>query len=105
MTNEQFIVNIQQSMLQILNNAQLIELERVLKEQLLAKSIIDVDSEPTENLLNKNSNNELIEKFIAAKCVEGCSKATLRYYKQTLSSAISDLNKSVTEIVTDYLRD
>ena len=63
MTNEQFIVNIQQSMLQILNNAQLIELERVLKEQLLAKSI--VDSEPTENLLNKNSNNELIEKFIA----------------------------------------
>ena len=66
-------------MLQILNNAQLIELERVLKEQLLAKSIIDVDSEPTENLLNKNSNNELIEKFIAAKCVEGCSKATLRY--------------------------
>lgn len=103
MTNEQFIVNIQQSMLQILNNAQLIELERVLKEQLLAKSI--VDSEPTENLLNKNSNNELIEKFIAAKCVEGCSKATLRYYKQTLSSAVLDLNKPVTEIVTDDLRD
>ena len=50
------------------------------------------------------SNFELIEIFLSAKQVEGCSKNTISYYKSTLEKLFNSIDKRVDDIETDDLR-
>ena len=54
--------------------------------------------------LEESSNTELIERFISAKKVEGCSPKTLKYYETTISHAVSGIGKNILLIDTDDLR-
>ena len=47
---------------------------------------------------------ELINKFIAAKEIEGCSERTTKYYYATLIKMDSMITKNVTHLTTDDLR-
>jgi site-specific recombinase XerD len=49
-------------------------------------------------------NGGLLEVFIAAKRVEGCSEKSLKYYSTTIRQMTGKVNKPVREIVTDDLR-
>lgn len=97
---KQEIVNdVLQRMLPFLDNGQLQNLEQVLKHTLFDFEII---TKSESNTLNDNE--KLIDSFIAAKKVEGCSEKTLSYYKKTICNMIDGVSKNVKRINTDDLR-
>lgn len=51
-----------------------------------------------------NEKADLVQLFLAAKRVEGCSDKTIKYYDSTIRNAISKIEKEVVKINTDDLR-
>lgn len=95
---EQIIEEIQQRMLKYLNNEQLIELKNTL-QSVLAKVDISL------SMKHEEQEKSLIEAFIVAKRIEGCSEKTLKYYQNTIDMMVNSLNKTPQQITTDDLRD
>lgn len=52
----------------------------------------------------KETNKELLEMFISAKRVEGCSEKTLKYYNTTILRMFTEIKLHVTHMRTDDLR-
>lgn len=96
---QEIITNIIQQMLPYLDNVQLKQLEKVIKQ-----IFQDYDVTLNSNVKQKDNNEELISKFIAAKKVEGCSDKTLKYYKSTIDTMLIALHKDARQIVTEDLR-
>lgn len=84
---------IMQEMLPLLNNEQLLALRESLEHHL-------VDGKKQQ----KYSNNNLLQLFITAKQVEGCSSKTIRYYQRTIENLFNAIKESVTQLTTDDLR-
>lgn len=99
---EQLIANIEQKMLLYLDNGQMEKLHEALKYCLWDVQIIKGDN--SKEQIEKHSNAELAEMFLAAKRVEGCSEKTLRYYKASVFKMFSIVHKHVLHITTDDLR-
>lgn len=100
MKNE-FITEVTQQMLKILDNLELEKLQKVLKQTLSKYELIKSETDKIE----KYSNSNFIELFISAKKVEGCSLKTLKYYKTTIETMLISVSKEVKHINTDDLRD
>ena len=99
---EQIILNITQEMLPYLDNAQLLQLRKVLEHTLWNVEI----NEKTETDCSAEMNNrELLSAFVNAKRIEGCSEKTLKYYQSTINKMLSDTDKHITLITTDDLRE
>lgn len=49
-------------------------------------------------------NLEYLKLFISSKDIEGCSKKTLKYYKEIIEKVLNTINKKVSKITTDDLR-
>lgn len=90
------IINIEQRMQEVLNNAQMEYLHKILIKFL-----------ETENSENKeeNSNEKMLEMFLAAKKIEGCSKKSLDYYQSTITNMLIKVDKNFKHISTNDLRD
>lgn len=86
-----------QRMLPYLDNAQLIKLREVLGKVL-------VGIELSENHEEEESNESLLNSFISAKRVEGCSEKSLDYYLSTITKMLVTVDKPVKHIQTDDLR-
>lgn len=52
----------------------------------------------------QQANTRLLNLFLAAKKVEGCSENTLKYYSATLLNMINSVQKNIREISTDDIR-
>lgn len=98
---EIIIKAIEQQMCASLNNAQNQKLHEVLTYCLYDVSIT-TNNECTSNV--ENDNSSLLENFLAAKHVEGCSERSIKYYKSTLQKAITILQKPFNQIETEDLR-
>ena len=86
-------------MLNVLDNEQLGQLRKVLNYTF--RNVCVTEKEP----LNAEGNNQaLIENFIAAKKVEGCSDKSISYYKSTIINALKKIEKEVVHVTTDDLR-
>jgi len=96
------IQEIEQSLLNYLDNSQLDVLHTVLCRCLDKVEIKVV--EDTDIHISEFTNMELINKFIAAKEIEGCSERTTKYYYATLIKMDSMITKNVTHLTTDDLR-
>lgn len=97
MKNE-LITDIVQQMLPYLDNSQTKKLQQVLEHALFQYEIIEAvapSNDDSENLVNI---------FIAAKRIEGCSEKTLKYYQTIIDAMINAINKSVRHIQTEDLR-
>ena len=93
------INEIEQAMLNVLDNEQLGQLRKVLNYTF--RNVCVTEKEP----LNAEGNNQvLIENFIAAKKVEGCSDKSISYYKSTIINALKKIEKEVVHVTTDDLR-
>lgn len=93
------INEIEQAMLGSLNNEQLAQLRKVLDYTFRNIVVTEKDS------VNAESNNQiLVENFISAKKVEGCSPNSIAYYRSTINNALIKLGKEVIHITTDDLR-
>lgn len=86
-----------QRMLPLLDNFQISELKHTL-ESVLCKYL---DKYPDKNEI---SNQELLQKFLEAKRIEGCSEKTLIYYQKTIDRMLMNTGKEVTHIMTEDLR-
>ena len=87
-----------QGMLPFLNNAQMERLQEVLQHTLFNYKVV-------ENNSNKElSEQNLVELFLAAKRIEGCSEKSLKYYESTILALLDKLRKDVKHIVTDDIR-
>ena len=95
---EQLIQEVQRQMLPYLNNAQLKQLQSVLGGVL---SGIELSHSAGAA---KTVEVDTVACFINAKRIEGCSEKTLSYYRQTIVSMLSGIDKEPQEIVTEDLR-
>lgn len=91
-----------QKMLPYLDNAQVAQLQSTLLHCLWNVEVSPVsDCEKKEDSI---SNTDLLEMFVSAKKVEGCSEKTLRYYRATIIKMLENFDKHVTHVTTDDLR-
>lgn len=99
---QEIIMEIEQSLLNYLDNSQMKVLHDVLERCLNEVEISSTDE--NSRSICEYSNMELIEKFISAKEIEGCSERTTQYYKSTLVKMNEKMNKGITHMNTDDLR-
>lgn len=95
---QQIIESIIQQMLQHLDNVQLQRLKSVLEHELFDCEI------KTQTKSDEDDGNQLIDSFITAKRIEGCSEKTLKYYRTTIENMAEAVGKSVRHIQTEDLR-
>ena len=89
---------IMQQMLPHLDNAQLQKLEEVLEHSLF---MYEISSKCTET---EDDSQKLIDAFVYAKRIEGCSEKTLKYYRTTIEKMTEAIDKGVRHMQTDDLR-
>ena len=98
---DKIITEIQTNMAHFLNPTQQEELRQVLMHSLRNVEITEKSmTDPQETMGNEG----LLDVFIAAKRVEGCSEKSLRYYNATIRMMCAAVCKPIREISTDDLR-
>ena len=88
------IAEIKNRMMPYLNEMQIVQLSEVL-EICLQEYFLEAD---------QKEQPDIIQTFLAAKRVEGCSDKTLRYYDSTIRNVFKATGKQVQDISTDDLR-
>ena len=94
---QQIIIDVMQQMLPHLDNAQMQKLQKVLEYTLHGCEITVLEE-------NDNDNSQLVESFVSAKRIEGCSEKTLKYYCTTIETMLISVDKSIRYIQTEDLR-
>ena len=98
---DKLITQIQVRMASALNMEQLEELRRVLTNAFYGVDITEKEAiEPTD----ATDNGGMLDVFIAAKRIEGCSDKSLKYYTFTVRQMLNSMGKHFREISTDDLR-
>ena len=103
MTKNSLVINVISDMSEVLTELQKIKLEDTLRKELNNVQIIEL----TDEILKKQekiTNVKYIENFINAKKVEGCSKRTLKYYKEIVEKLVFKIDKPIQEIQTEEIR-
>ena len=96
---QQIISEVTQQMLPYLDNAQIQKLQKVLENVLFDCEItVQMEKKDTED------NTNLIDVFVSAKRIEGCSEKTLKYYRTTIETMVSSVDKGIRHIQTEDLR-
>lgn len=95
---QQIINDITQQMLSYLDNAQLQKLQEVLEYSFYNYEISTKEEETEDN------SQKLIDSFVYAKRIEGCSEKTLKYYRTTIEAMTEAIDKGVCHMQTDDLR-
>ena len=95
---QNLITDVVQGMLPYLNNAQIERLQEVLQH-----TFFDYEVTKTEKD-EKISEQNIVESFLSAKRIEGCSEKTLKYYKVTIQAMIDGIGKGIKYIMTDDIR-
>lgn len=99
--NKEIIIdNILQKMLALLDNQQLDVLKKVLNYEFNSYEFIEKKVECG----NSEENEDLFQKFISAKKLEGRTIKTLDYYSMVIKAMITKLNKNIQKITTEDLR-
>lgn len=95
---QKIMEDIVQQMLPYLDNAQLHKLQEVLEHSLFEYEIAGRTNE------TEDDSQELIDSFVYAKRIEGCSEKTLKYYRTTIEAMTEAVDKGVRHMQTDDLR-
>lgn len=97
---QKVITEVMQGMLGCLNNMQLERLQEVLEHALFHKHVSEANVDESVLLTNE----QLLDNFLTAKKLEGCSEKTITYYRSTLETMIAKVEKYIREIETEDLR-
>ncbi len=98
---DQIINNILRTMQTSLSNAQLLQLQTVLRREL---SEMDITPQDSRQECDETTNEQLLTMFLDAKRVEGCSEKTIRYYETTLKKLFTGLGIPMVQARTEDLR-
>lgn len=95
---QNLITDVVQAMLPYLNNAQAEKLQEVLQRSLSDYEVVENEqnNEPVEQ--------NLVDLFLSAKRIEGCSEKSLKYYQSTIKALIDTVGKGVKYIETEDIR-
>lgn len=96
---QKLINEVVQGMLGSINNVQLQKLQQILEHALFDKEII------ASSNVQEDTSEDLLEHFLSAKRIEGCSEKSLVYYRNTIQAMLDTVSKPVREIETDNLRE
>lgn len=94
---QNLINDVIQGMLPHLNNAQIERLQAVLQHTLFNYDVAETNKDTS-------SEQNLVDLFLSAKRIEGCSEKSLKYYKATIDAMLCGINKGIKHIVTDDIR-
>lgn len=98
---EHFINEIADAMSEVLSFEQMTELNNVLLQVVSRYEIVDDTEKVKEDV---KSNNRILEIFLSAKQVEGCSIKTIKYYESTVRQLYKKMPKKVSEYTTEDIR-
>ncbi len=100
--NSKLINLIKTKMNPILDENQLDELENILISVLNSYNVTEKVS--NSSTLESNENQDLLDNFLSAKRVEGCSERTIIYYRTTIFKMLDEVGLKIEDITTDDLR-
>ena len=92
------IAQIQNRMKPYLNQGTYLRLTKVLMEVFNEIEIVD------QKKITELNNYELLELFLSAKKIEGCSSKTIDYYESTIKRMFIKINKKIENISTEDIR-
>ena len=95
---QNLINDVVQGMIPYLNNAQAEKLQMVLQYTLFNYEIIEGENK------DNDSEQNLVELFLSAKRIEGCSEKSLKYYNATIQALIDGVRKPIKHIHTEDIR-
>lgn len=98
---EKTIENILAEMSDILDTRQQERLREVLKTAFEQVVVMPVESEEQQR---EQANGELLQAFISAKKIEGCSDKTLCYYQSSIEALLRSEQKRIGELETNDIR-
>ncbi|MBD5206889.1 MAG: tyrosine-type recombinase/integrase [Bacteroidales bacterium] len=84
-----------------LSPTQLFELRRVME---LALNDYEIVVAPCHKERTKQANDELLNSFISAKRIEGCSEKTLNYYHNTIQTWLANVSIELHDVTTNDIR-
>lgn len=96
---QEIISDVLQQMLPYLDNAQMQKLQNVLEN-----ALFDCEITVQEEKRDTDDNPKLMDAFVSAKRIEGCSEKTLRYYRTTIETMVKSVDKGIRHIQTEDLR-
>lgn len=98
---EQFMKSVQEAARGFLSQEQITLLDGVLSACMQRYELIR--KETTEEK-RKRENGELLQAFLSAKKIEGCSDKTIHYYQTSVEKLFENIIKNVTDITTNDIR-
>ncbi|AEF85075.1 integrase/recombinase, phage integrase family [Treponema primitia ZAS-2] len=98
---EALIIEIEQGMITVLDNAQMEHLHKVLIHCLYNVTVTKNTGNPVQE---EQPNEVMLDSFLASKRVEGCSEKSLKYYRSTIQNMLNSASKTVKHMTTDDLR-
>ena len=98
---EKIIENILAEMSNILDTRQQTRLREVLKTTFEQVVMMPAESEEQQR---EQANGELLQAFISAKKIEGCSDKTLCYYQSSIEALLRSEQKRIGELETNNIR-
>ena len=84
-----------------LTPTQLYELRKTLEQELSGYEIVVA---PCQRERTKQANKELLDSFISAKRIEGCSDKTLNYYRNTICAWLATVSMELRDVTTNDIR-
>lgn len=85
----------------VLSDKQLMQVSNSIKD-VLAK--YEINKKASNEERREKENTELLETFLSAKKIEGCSDKTIHYYQSSIGKLLKGLSKSIKEICTNDIR-
>lgn len=103
MIKNEVMHKIMKDMVMYLTPYQLKKLKTTLQDK-LENVEINLILDKEKLIADRSSNDKLLKMFLSAKNVEGCSRKTLKYYREILEKFIKDIDKPIKETTTDEIR-
>ena len=96
---DKLITQITTDMAKHLSDQQLENLQKV-----LTAAFVNVEVAEIKSANEQKSNSKLLELFISAKRIEGCSEKSLKYYKIVIENMFTSLKTAIRDLTTSDLR-
>lgn len=101
MATEDILNDIVSVIKDVLNDEQMKQVSISIKD-VLAK--YEINKKANDEERREKENTELLETFLSAKKIEGCSDKTIHYYQSSIVKLLKGLSKSIKEICTNDIR-
>lgn len=98
---EEFVNDVLRDMLPYLDNKQASKLQKILLHELCGYELQRAEDQSGDDV---SENLRLMNAFLSAKHIEGCSEKSLTYYRKTIEVMLEKVGKGITHITTDDLR-